>query len=296
MKKILGLLGLAVIVIAAGYGLKKWRPSVAAPTAGGVVVSGYVPYTLVKQLGGEETAVEMLLPPNAEPHSFEPSPGTLVQVHKAALFVYVSGALEPWVQDVLGAAGKDTKVVELAAGLPQAQDPHVWMDFGFIVDMARTLTAALVEKDPSRTAQYQQNLTRFEQEIALLDREFATALKDCQSREIVHIGHLAFSALAKRYGLSLTALAGASHDAEQSVRKVADLVKHIRAEKVPALFTEEEVSPRLAQAVAAETSAEIFPLYTIEHVTKTDFDQAVTYAQLMRRNLESLQKGLKCRK
>ena len=107
---------------------------------------------------------------------------------------------------------------------------------------------------------------------------------------------MAFSALAKRYGLSLTALAGASHDAEHSVRKVADLVKHIRAEKVPALFTEEEVSPRLAQAVAAETSAEIFPLYTIEHVTKTDFDQAVTYAQLMRRNLESLQKGLKCRK
>ena len=295
MKKILCLLGLVIIIVMGGYWFKKSVPSGSEQSLK-VVVSGYVPYTLVKQIGGENLPVEMLLPPNAEPHSFEPSPGSLVQVHKAALFVYISDPLEPWARDVLGAAGKNTRVVELAAGLAQTEDPHVWMDFGRVVDMARNLSAALTETDPSHAAQYRENLARFEQEIAVLDREFAQTLKECQSREIVHIGHLAFSALAKRYNLSLTALAGASHDGEHSVRKLADLVKHIRAKQVPALFTEEEVSPRLAEAVAVETEVEIFPLYTIEHVTKRDFDNFVTYAQLMRRNLNSLQKGLKCRK
>ena len=295
MKKILFA---GVFLLLAGAGFYAWRKGVQGyvPPGTQVVVSGYVPYTLAKQLSGGLLEVAMLLPPNAEPHSFEPAPGSLVQVHKADVFIYVSNRLEPWVQDVLGAAGKNTRVVELAAALPQPDEPHVWMDFGQVVDMARIVSAVLAETDPAHAPQYRENLTRFEQEIAVLDRDFADTLKNCQSREIVHIGHLAFSALAKRYNLSLTALAGTSHDGEHSVRKLAGLVKHIRDKHVTALFTEEAVSPRLASAVADETGTEILTLYTIEHVTKEDFDRSVTYGQLMRRNLDSLQKGLKCRK
>lgn len=295
MKKFLILL-FVCLVAAAGYFLLKKSTASSANESPRIVVSGYVPYTLVSQLSGGMLNVEMLLPPNAEPHSFEPTPGSLVAVHKAAAFIYISNRLEPWARDVLGTAGKDTRVVELASGLPLADDPHVWMDFGLVIDMARTISEVLAELDPPHAEAYRENLTRFEQEIAVLDRDFFTALAACQHREVVHIGHLAFSALAKRYNLSLTALAGTSHEGEHSVRKLADLVEHIRAKQVPALFTEEAVSPRLASAVAQETGAEILPLYTVEHVTKEDFDNSVTYAQLMRRNLKSLQQGLKCRK
>ncbi|MBQ8032854.1 MAG: zinc ABC transporter substrate-binding protein, partial [Elusimicrobiaceae bacterium] len=61
-----------------------------------------------------------------------------------------------------------------------------------------------------------------------------------------------------------------------------------------AIFTEDTLSPRLAKAVAQETGAQIFPLYPIEHISKTDFNANVTYAELMRRNLESLARGLQC--
>ncbi|MBR4592324.1 MAG: zinc ABC transporter substrate-binding protein, partial [Elusimicrobiaceae bacterium] len=50
----------------------------------------------------------MLLPPGAEPHAFEPTPGSMVLVHRADAFVYISDWLEPWVKDILGAAGKKT--------------------------------------------------------------------------------------------------------------------------------------------------------------------------------------------
>lgn len=292
MKKMLFLFVLIVLIILGFYYYKKVKnPTVSQPQ---LVVSSYVPYTLAKQLSGGQLNIEMLLPPNAEPHAFEPSPGSLVQVHRAAAFVYVSNELEPWARDVLGAAGSDTRVVELAEGLPAGDDPHIWMDFGRAIDMARKLSVLLTEIDPAHTADYQANLARLETEIAVLDRDFANSLATCKQREIVHIGHLAFGALAKRYQLSITALAGTSHDGEHSAHKLADLVKHIRAKQVKTLFTEEAVSPRLAEAVATETGAEILPLYTIEHVSKTDFDSAVTYAQLMQRNLKSLQQGLVC--
>ena len=293
MKKILFLLTLLVGLVLLGFYWHKLakNPEDSQPQ---VVTSSYVPYTVAKQISGGHVAIEMLLPPNAEPHAFEPSPGSLVQVHRATAFVYVSNQLEPWVRDVLGAMGKNTRVVELAEDFPAGDDPHVWMDFGRVVDMARKLAALLTEIDPIHAADYQANLSGFETEIAVLDRDFAHSLATCKQREIVHIGHLAFGALAKRFNLSITALAGTSHEGEHSAHKLADLVKHIRAQQVKTLFTEEAVSPRLAESVATETGTEILPLYTIEHVTKTDFDTAVTYAQLMRRNLKSLQQGLIC--
>lgn len=295
MKK-LGLC-LLVIVLAAAAGFYFYTRSGADMSGpGAVVTSGYVPYTLAREISGGAVEVAMLLPPGAEPHGFEPSPGSMVAVHRAGAVVYVSERLEPWMKDVLGAAGKNTQVVALAAPSAATADPHVWMDFGQAVELARTLTAALVQLYPQHAELFKENLTRFERNVAVLDRDFARVLSSCETREVVHIGHLAFGALAKRYNLTLTALAGTSHDGEHSVRKLAGLVKHIRAAHVKALFTEEAVSPRLAQAVAAETGAEILPLYTVEHISKDDFNRAVTYEELMRRNLTSLQRGLACRK
>ena len=168
------------------------------------------------------------------------------------------------------------------------------MDFDNVRAMARKLTETLSQADPQHAEIYRENCVRFEKEVEDLDNEFAHTLADCKSREVVHVGHLAFSGLAGRYNLKLSALAGTSHDGEHSARKLADLVKYIRARDVNVVFTEEAVSPRLAQTVAVETGASLLPLYTIEHVSKDDFNKGVTYAELMRRNLESLKQGLSC--
>ena len=261
-----------------------------------VVVSGYVPYTLVREISGGQVKPEMLLPPGAEPHSFEPAPGSMVAVHNARAFIYVSDALEPWVKDVLGAAGPQTRVTALAENLPPQADPHVWMDFDNMRQLARTVADVLTGMDPDNASFYEENLKQFEQKIAALDNDFSRQLFSCESREVVHVGHLAFGALAKRYHLSLTALTGTSHDGEHSPRKLAELIKHIRRSHVKALFTEDALSPRLAQTVAAETGTQILPLYTVEDISKDDFARGVTYEELMRRNLESLTRGLSCKK
>ncbi len=259
-----------------------------------VVASGYVPYTLARQLAGEYADVSMLLPANAEPHSFEPTPGALVTVKNADIFAYVSDTIEPWAKDVLSAAGKNTAVVQAAQYTAPSDDPHVWMDFQNVKKIARALTAALQQKDPAHAAAYAANLQAFEQETDALDESFQKGLAHCQSREVVHVGHLAFRNLTDRYHLSLSALAGSSHDGENSVRQLAELVKFIKRNHIRAIFTEETLSPRLSAAVAGETGAEVLPLYTVEHVSKQDFDRGVTYGELMRRNLESLRRGLAC--
>ena len=292
MKKIIFLVGMFLLVA----GIAFWSDKKSTPTVEikklRVVVSGYVPYTLVRQLAGEEVEVSMLLPVNAEPHSFEPTPGVIVAVNQADIFVYISDRLEPWAKDVLG--DKKDKVVRLADGAAPSEDPHVWMDFNNMRQMARLVTETLVQKDPKNQSIYEENLSDFLAELDSLDQTYREVLSSCQSNEVVHIGHLAFKNLTKNYHLSLTALAGASHDGEHSVHKLTELIKLIKHKNVKAIFTEETLSPRLSAMVAEETGAQVLPLYTVEHISKEDFDTQVTYGELMRRNLQSLKRGLAC--
>lgn len=259
-----------------------------------VVVSGYVPYTLTKQLAGNGVNLLMLLPPGAEPHAFEPTPGALISLKKAAAFIYISDELEPWANDLAQAAGPQTRVVQLAQTLPKTGDPHLWMNIQNTQQLATEIARVLTQINPAAQTQYQANLEKLNQELTQLDRDFKTRLAACKSHQVVHIGHLAFKNLTDTYGLTLTALAGTSHDGEHSAKKLASLIKEIKHKNIRTIFTEETLSPRLAQTVAQETGAQILPLYPIEHISKTDFNAAVTYTDLMRRNLDSLTRGLQC--
>ena len=293
MEKTIFWVGISLIIIGGIFWSARKMPVSADNHKLRVVTSGYVPYSLAKQIGRERIEVSMLLPVNAEPHSFEPTPGVIVAINRADMFVYISDRLEPWAQDALGESA--TKAVRLAAAAAPAADPHVWMDFNNMRQMAKLFTEKLAEKDPENKSFYEENLHAFLTEMNLLDESFREGLSACQSREVVHVGHLAFKNLTQNYQLSLSALAGASHDGEHSVHKLAELIKFIREKQVKAIFTEETLSPRLSAAVAEETGVQVLPLYTVEHVSKDDFDQQVTYGEFMRRNLQSLKRGLVCR-
>jgi zinc transport system substrate-binding protein len=292
MKKIIFLVFVFLLVLGGLFWSGKKSSVVESKDRVRVVTSGYVPYTLVKQIGGEHINLSMLLPVNAEPHSFEPTPGAIVTVDRADIFVYISDRLEPWAKDVL--ADKRDKALRLADVATPSEDPHVWMDFNNIHEMAKLLAETLSEKDPKNQSLYEENLKEFLTELDSLHQSYQEVLSTCQSREVVHIGHLAFKNLTKNYHLSLAALAGSSHDGEHSVHKLAELIKLIQEKNVKAIFTEETLSPRLSATVAEETGAQVLPLYTVEHISKEDFELQVTYGELMRRNLQSLKRGLAC--
>lgn len=295
MKKTLFLL---IILLAAGAVFlsltRKHKPQDASNGQVKVIASGYVPYTVAKQIAGDAADVSMLLPANAEPHSFEPTPGAIVSVHNADVFVYVSPRLEPWVTDILPSLDKNALAVEAAASAKPSKDPHIWMDFDNMIPFAQAIAQALTQKDPAHQEQYAANLKAFNSQLEELDRQFARGLENCKYRRIVHIGHLAFGNLASRYGLELTALAGTSHDGEHSVKRLAQVVDLIKKSGTPYVFTEPALSQNLAGVVAQETGAKLLPLYTVEHVSVQDAQDNVSYAELMRRNLTSLQRGLEC--
>lgn len=257
-----------------------------------VMTSGYVAYTLTQEIGADRVSVSMLVPPGTEPHHFEPTPGTIIAASQADLFIYLSPQAEPWGRDIeRGLKGVSSVAI---AEVERGEDPHVWMTPQGALAMAKEVADALMRADPIHKKYYQQNLKQFEHQMQKLHQDFKQGLEVCATREVVHIGHLAFGQLAEAYGLHLYALTGTADQGEHSVRKLSNLIRLIRKNKMPVIFTEEMIPADLARTVMRETQVRILPLYTIEGISKGDFEAGVRYDTLMRRNLTHLQEGLKC--
>ena len=254
-----------------------------------ILVSSYVPYTIVKNLVKDKADVTMLMPPGVEPHSFEPLPKDILKVKEAPLFFYIDETLEPWAFET----NKDNAFA-LAEGLTK-KETHVWMDFDKAFLMSERAFKDLQTAYPVLTEKAQKNLANFKTDINNLKIAYSTNLADCKSRNIYHIGHLAFGAIAKNYNLNFKPLINSSEFQEPSPKDILEMIKEIKEKNIKYIFTEEALPPDMTELIAKQTGAQVLMLYTVEHVTKDEFNKQISYQDFMYKNLENLTKGLECK-
>lgn len=278
-----------------------------------VVTTLFPLYDFAKRIGGDKAEVTMLLPPGVEPHSFEPRPEDVVRVNRADLFVYTGPAMEPWAQGILSGVDRGkVQVVEASAGIAlqkapgghekehghgdehrDAVDPHVWLDFDNARHMADNILAAYVSRDPANKDFYRQNAASLSAELSALDERFRQTIARSPKKVLLHGGHYAFGYLARRYGLTYISASAVNAEAEPTPAKLAELVKTMRREKLQFVFTEELLSPRVAETIARETGAKVLMLRAAHNVTRDELQRGVSFTSIMEENLKNLETGLK---
>jgi zinc transport system substrate-binding protein len=292
------------------------RPESAAPAAKLSVVTSLFPlYDFVRQIGGDQVEVTLLLPPGVEAHSFDPKPEDILRVNRAGLFIYTHKALEVWAATI--AASVDpakVTIVDASAGirlLPAAGhadadagghghesgaiDPHLWLDFANAQVMVANIAQAMAIKDPTHRDLYLTNAAAYVARLDRLDAAYRTGLADCEKRTLLQGGHFALGYLTARYGLKYHAAAAVNPEAEPTAATMAALVQEMRRNDLRYLFSEELVSPKLAETIAKEGGGTVLLLSAAHNVSKGDFESGVTFIEIMERNLKNLQIGLECR-
>jgi len=288
-----------------------------------VMTTLYPLYEMCTAVGGSHAKTEMLLPPGADPHSWEPKPGDLRRLAQADLFVMIGADLEPWIADLVAAAGHpQMELVEAALVVPPllrdgesekheegsvvehgaAQDGHVhsgadlhlWLDLVWCQHFVDRLTALYARHDPAHRQNYADNGAAYKKRLQKLHEEFQAGLASCRTRTFFVGGHGAYGFLAARYGLEQVSLFGISPDAESTPRDLAQMVDRIRASGATHIFFELQVSDRLAKAVAAETGARTLLIRSGDSLTSRELKEGITFLSLMEQNLRSLQTGLAC--
>ena len=102
-----------------------------------------------------------------------------------------------------------------------------------------------------------------------------------------------FRYLADEYGFEYrAAFTGCSTDTEPSARTIAYLIDKVREEQIPVVYYLELSSSRVAEIIGEETGARPLLLHSCHNVTRREFEQGITYVDLMKQNVENLRKGL----
>jgi zinc transport system substrate-binding protein len=107
-------------------------------------------------------------------------------------------------------------------------------------------------------------------------------------------GHAAFGHLTRRYSLEQISVYGLSPDAEPTPRHLAGIVTVIKKNKVQFIFSEELMNPRMAQVLSQETGARVMVLNPGANLTASQWQEGLTFLEIMGRNLNTLRKGLAC--
>jgi len=279
-----------------------------------VVASVFPLYNFAREVAGPAADVRLLLPPGVDPHSWEPRPSDIVELSRADIFVYTSERMEPWagniaravrgrgvelvqVMDSLGFSNTDERHVSASVaddGQDHGEDPHFWLNLSLSTRAVKMISERLANSDPANRDKYMANTRSYSERLEQLDEVFLIGLKDCDSRHLVTGGHAAFGHLARRYGLEQISVYGLSPDAEPSPRHLAGIVNLVREKNIQTIFSEELMNPRMTEVLSQETGTKIMTLNPAGNLTAVQWQEGLTFIEIMERNLEILREGLYC--
>lgn len=292
MRTVLGLLWLPLALAACGddeSGGSDGRPSV-------VVTTGILG-DVVRNLVGDVIEVEVLMPPNADPHDFAPSARQAGSMREADVLVVNGLDFEEGLLDTIESAEADGTVVVAAADAiePLAGDPHLFTDPARMRDAAEAIAAELVEQIPALdTAAFQERVDGYLAELDDLDAEVEALLADIpDDARVLVTNHEVFGYFADRYDFEVlgAVVPGGSTLSEPSAADLAELLTEIEEHEVPAIFADTSSPARLADALAGEgADVEIVELYS-ESLGEAGSD-GDTYIGMVRANAERIAAAL----
>lgn len=255
-----------------------------------VVASFSILADMVRRVGGDAVAVVSLVPPDADPHTFQPRPGDLARLKHAAVLVENGLALEGWLTRLARASGFNGTRVVAASGIRPRQeggrsqaDPHVWQDPRNAVLMVRAIGEGLAAADPARADAYRSRADAYAAEImradAEIERQFAAVPP--AKRQVI-TSHDAFGYFGARYGIAFHGVQGINTESEPSPRGLARLAAQ-RRDGIRAVFVENMTDPRVAQALAREAGAVVGGTVYSDSLSAPG-GPAATYLAMLRHN------------
>ena len=212
----------------------------------------------VERIGKDDVSVQVLIPPAANPTTYEPSAKQLVSIKRAQLFVKVGHEHFPfervWGKHLL--AGNDQmRVLDSSAGVELFEhDPHVWLSPSAMRQMVRRVAGVLSEIRPESAAMFDANLKLLLTDIDTVDNELRTLFGRYTNKEFL-VFHPAWGYLARDYGL--TQLSVEHGGKEPSLAELARIVKEAKSSGISTVFIEPQFSQQSAKVVADELGAKI---------------------------------------
>ena len=256
---------------------------------------------MARNVAGDAADVVSVTKPGAEIHNYQPTPGDLIAAQDADLVLWNGLNLEQWFEQFLGNLG-DVPSVVVSEGIEPIgigegpyegkPNPHAWMSPTDALVYVENIRAAFVEADPANEAAYNANAQRYAEQITAAVAPIRAAIEAIpDERRWLVTSEGAFSYLARDFGLKELYLWPINADQQGTPQQVRQVIDAVRANNVPAIFSESTISSKPAEQVARETGITYGGVLYVDSLSEAD-GPVPTYLDLLSVTTSTIVEGL----
>ncbi len=255
----------------------------------GVVVSIGPEMEWANAVGGDKVDVTLMVPANADPHTYEPLPNQLTQVSNAKIYVEIGSPLEfeTNYMDKIRATNPNMLIVNASQGIQlipnsaenetDTMDPHDWVDPKNAKIMVNNIYNGLVQVDPADKDYFQKNREQYLHQLDELDRNTTDLLKGKQETDIL-VYHPAFGYYAKDYNLNQ--VGAMINDEEPSPQRIAMMVNVAKQNNITVVYSEPQYDPKFMQSIASQVGAQVLTVNDLdEHYLQNMKNIAIAFSK-----------------
>ncbi len=228
----------------------------------------------VSQIAGDKTEVSVMIPPGANPATYEPTPRQLQDLTGSSVYLKIGySAFESAWMDRITSINPAMKVTDLSRNIGLIEEehehggehlsvnPHVWLSPGNARIIAANVAADLSVVWPEDSAFYRKNLDLFLDKLDTLESVMHSELDSLPNKAFM-IYHPALSYLARDFGLEQFALeVDGKEPSPAHMKHLADIAKE---KKIGVIFLQMQFDQHNAEALSRETGAKIVQINPLD--------------------------------
>jgi zinc transport system substrate-binding protein len=221
----------------------------------------------VEQIAGDNFEVNVMIPPGANPVTYDPSPRQMKMLDKSLAYIKIGHLAfeKAWFSKFKSAnsnmeiADQSTRVdliVNDAGHHHHGEDhheagvdPHIWTSPKSVKKQIEVIYTLLSNLDPENNLYYRKNTIQFSKKIDSLDSYIENKFSGMERRSFL-IFHPALSYYSRDYGLSQIPVE--IEGKEPSPIKLRELVDKAKSKNIQRVFIQEQFNTDNARTVARE--------------------------------------------
>lgn len=247
-----------------------------------VVLVTVEPYVqMVEQIAGDSVDVISVIPPSADPHTWEPTINQISKLHSALYWFTIGEPMEGPLAGKLKESNPNLIQVPLYAGIQRLPEPsahcahcldtHLWLSPRAAWVQAQIIYAALAQDRPDLEPVYRNNLDALKIKLHELDESCKIALAPFDGK-ILLTSHGAYTYFCHDYGLKQVVIEPTSGK-EPRAKDMTRLMEMIKADKpnIIGVFFQPQHANKAASLIATELK---LPTFTVDPLAK-DYIQTI---------------------
>lgn len=211
--------------------------------------------------GDYPVSVQVMVPPGASPHTFEPTPSQIAGLESADLYIALGSGIEfenRWMERITRTY-PDMPVINVSQNIvvhrsehaheDEGTDPHVWLSLQNAGRIVNATADAMADIRPDMRDTFYKNRDIYVRNLADVDQNIRESFMDLKTRTIL-VYHPAFGYFCREY--NLTQMAAQENGREPSAQQLAELITQAKSMGIRIVFAEPEGSTKQAETLARE--------------------------------------------